>query len=232
VTCSRFLVGLTALLLGCTISPVPSPPVDQPDLDEDGLGINNPETEVDLDSYVTITAAPGTVDPAEGVVVLTNLDTTDLPSQVAVRDDGSFSIAVVAEGLQVLRLQVLGAETRSEPVDLALDANASGFSVVTPVLECLQIEPARWVGLESAEDSRSIALRNECDETVQIDPPALRRGQAGFSFAATSALEIEPGETTFITVNANGVGAEIEDVLLLDIVAPEPERRALTISIP
>lgn len=206
--------------------------MDQPDLDEDGLSLNGPESNLDLEGYVTISAAPGTVDPAEGVVVLTNLDTTDVPSQVAVRDDGSFSIAVVAAGLQVLRLQVVGDDTRSEPVDLALAANVSGFSVVSPVLECLQLEPARWVGLESDQDSRSIALRNECEDTVQIDPPALRRGQAGFSFAATGALEIEPGATAFITVNANGAGAEVEDVLLLDVVSPAAERRAITISIP
>jgi hypothetical protein len=103
---------------------------------------------------------------------------------------------------------------------------------VTPVLPCLQLEPARWVGLESDQDSRSIALRNECDATVQIDPPSLRRGQAGFSFAATTALEIEAGGVAFITVDANGAGAEVEDVLLLDVVGPEPERRALTISVP
>jgi hypothetical protein len=231
VTRSRLLLGLTALLLGCTISPVPSPPVDQPDLDEDGLSLNGPESTVDLEGYVTISAAPGTVDPAEGVVVVTNLDTTDVPSQVAVRDDGSFSIAVVAAALQVLRLQVV-ADTRSEPIDLALNATASSFSVVVPVLDCLQLEPARWVGLESDQDSRSIALRNECEDTVQIDPPTLRRGQAGLSFAATTALEIEPGATAFITVNANGAGAEVEDVLLLDVVSPAVERRAITISIP
>lgn len=205
--------------------------MDQPDLDEDGLSLNGPESTVDLGGYVTISAAPGTVDPAEGVVVLTNLDTTDLPSEVAVRDDGSFSIAVVAAPLQVLRLQVV-ADTRSEPIDLELSATSSSFSVVAPVLDCLQIEPARWVGLESDQDSRSIALRNECEETVQIDPPSLRRGQASFSFAATTALEIEAGGVAFITVNANGAGAEVEDVLLLDVVGPEPERRALTISVP
>lgn len=217
-------------LAGCSISPVPSPPAEQPDLDADGLGVLGVES-IDMFGFVSFDAQPGTVDPAEGTVVVTNLSNADAPSVVAVRSDGSFSIGLAALPLDVVRFQVV-ADTRSEPVDLTINATATGATIAEPVLECLVFEPGAWVGLELEDDARSITVRNDCDEDVELDAPLLRRGQAGFSFTPTAATTIAAGEVGFITVRSNGSAPEVEDVLFVDVLAPAVERRAITLSVP
>lgn len=222
------LLGLLGLA-GCNISPVPSPPAEQPDLDGDGLGLTGPES-IDMD-IVSFDADPGTVDPPEGVVVVTNLSTDDAPSVVAVREDGSFSIGLSALPTHRIRFQVV-AETRSEPVDFEIDATLSGGTIVQPVLTCLTLDPSAWVGLDGGDDARSIVVRNDCEEAVNLAPPLLRRGQGGFSFTPTGSSTLEPGEVGFVTVRSNGDAPEVEDVLFLDVSGPAVERRAITISVP
>ncbi len=223
------LLGLLGLA-SCSISPVPSPPADQPDLDADGLGLLGPES-IDMDGFVSFDAAPGTVDPAEGTVVVTNLSTTDAPSVVAVREDGSFSIGLAALPTHVVRFQVV-AETRSEPVDLQIDASLTEATLVEPILACLVLEPSAWVGLETDEDAYTVLVRNDCEEAVSLGAPLLRRGQAGFSFTPTGATTLEAGDVGFLTVRSNGGAPELEDVLFVDVLAPASERRAITVSIP
>ncbi len=224
------VLGALAVAGGCGISPVPSPPEDAPTLDENGLSLLGVES-LDQIGIISFVAAPGTVDPAEGKVVITNLSESDAPSTVPVAADGSFAVAVSALPSQVLRFQVV-AGTRSEPLDLRVDNTGTALTVVEPVVDCFELTPARWLSLDGSDDSTSIVLRNLCDVPVELGAPTLRRGQAALSFSPTSALSLPPSGVAFITVSANGVAAEFEDVLLIDVLSPEVERRAITVSIP
>ena len=67
---------------------------------------------------------------------------------------------------------------------------------------------------------------------MRIATPRLRRGQASFTFSPTDSLSIEPGGVSFITVQRESSDGEVEDVLLLDVIEPEPTRRAITLTIP
>lgn len=223
-------LGLFAFV-GCVVSPQPSPPIDEPSFDADGLGITETATEDSL-TMISFVAAPGTVDPAEGVVVVTNLETSDAPSIATVSDDGSFSIALNGLPTDVVRFQVKQGNVRSQPVDIAIDATAQGFDVIDGAPACLVVDPAKFVALSGQDDARSIILRNQCDSVVRIQPPRLRRGQGAFTFAPTGQLSIDPGAVSFVTVRVEGSAGETEDVLFLDVIEPEVSRRAITLAVP
>lgn len=221
-------LGLAAALAGCIVSPQPSPP--EPELDGFGVGLG-PSPEL-LTDQITFTADPGTVDPAEGVVVVTNLETDDAPSLATVEPDGSFAIAVRGALGDTFRFQAKVASERSEPVDLRVDAQGLGLTPAEDALPCLVVEPATWIALDGGTDAQSLVVRNDCDVAVSVAAPRLRRGRGPFTFSPTSPLELAPGDATTITVRASGGGSEREDVLFLEIASPTPARRALTLTLP
>lgn len=215
----------------CVVSPQPSPPATEPDLDGDGIDLIDLGTE-DLSQLLTFEAGAGTVDPADGVVIVTNLDTTDSPSVVPVRDDGSFSVALNGIPGNVVRFQVRLDDARSQPVDLQVDPTGQTGTVLADEPACLVIEPARFLSLDDAPSTKSVLLRNQCEERVRIAAPRLRRGEGPFTFSPTATTDIPAGETLIMTVRAIGDAPEIEDVLLLDILEPAPSRRAITLTVP
>lgn len=221
---------LALLTASCVVSPQPIPPADEPDLDGDGIGVVDTSAE-DVQSFISFEAAAGTVDPAEGDVIVTNLETSDAPSIVSVASDGSFSVSLAGAPTDVVRFQVKQA-VRSQPVDVRIDATAQAVEVVEDTPSCFVIEPARYAPLGGAGDTLSLVLRNDCETNVRIDTPRLRRGQASFTFSPTDSLDIQPGGVSFITVQRESSDGEVEDVLLLDVIEPEPTRRAITLSIP
>lgn len=225
-----FGAALGLFAASCVVSPQPIPPGDEPALDGDGIGVIDTSAE-DSMSFISFNAVPGTVDPAKGDVIVTNLETADAPSVVSVASDGSFSVSLAGAPTDVVRFQVKQA-LRSQPVDLRIDATAQAVEVVDDTPSCFVIEPARYAPLEGAGDTLSLVLRNECETDVRIDPPRLRRGQASFTFAPTGSISIEPGGVSFITVQRASSDGEVEDVLLLDVIEPEATRRAITLSIP
>jgi hypothetical protein len=162
---------------------------------------------------------------------VTNLETDDAPSFVSVQSDGSFSVALAGAPTDVIRFQVKQ-QARSQPVDVRIDATAQAVALVKDTPSCFVIEPARHAPLDGAGDTLSLVLRNECETNVRVDTPRLRRGQASFSFSPTDSFSIEPGAVSFITVTRTSADGEVEDVLLLDVIEPEPTRRAITLSIP
>jgi len=227
---TRTLWAFAIFAAGCVVSPQPSPPLDEPSIDDDGFSVIETGAE-DANMFVSFSAAPGTVDPPEGDVIVTNLDNDDAPSVASVNDDGSFTIALAGLPTDVIRFQVKQT-LRSQPIDLAIDATAQGITVVEDSPSCFVIEPARYVPLDGAGDARSVVLRNECEDSVRIDAPRLRRGQASFTFSPTDSFTIEPGEVTFITIRVEGSDGEVEDVLFLDVIEPEVTRRAITLTVP
>ncbi|MGK3964615.1 hypothetical protein WMF38_10615 [Sorangium sp. So ce118] len=220
---------LSVLLGGCVVSPQPSPPVRDPILDG-GLVVVNGEPSV-LVTQISLEGMPGAVVPAEGLLVVTNLDTTDAPVLGEVNEDGSFLVTLTAATQEVLRLQVKQSERRSAPVDLLFAGSPAGSTErVLDHLPCLEIEPRAWVALEGG--ARDIIVRNTCADDVSIEAPRLRREGGPFSVSPAAAFVVPAGESTLVSVRADGGGVEREDVLFLDVTAPEPGRRALTLTLP
>ncbi len=222
------LSALMGLGVGCIVSPQPSPPFEVA-FEGDRIGLTGG---IELTSNVVgFHAEPGTVDPPEGEVIVTNLDATDSPSVAKVQLDGSFDVAVPGQPGQRFRFQAKVGDARSEPFDLAVDSTGSVVSAVTPTSACLTIAPAAWAAFDGAGDARSLVIKNTCGETASIDTPQLRRGRAGFTFSPTDAIDLADGETATLTVVAGGA-SELEDVLLLDVAGPAPELRAITLTLP
>ncbi|WP_437320113.1 hypothetical protein [Sorangium sp. So ce385] len=216
---------LAVLLGGCVVSPQPSPPV----LDEALVGVV--DAVMPLVDQIALEGKPGAVKPAEGVIVVTNLDTPDAPVVADVNPDGSFIATVTARTEHVLRMQVKQGELRSDPADLRL-AGPSSTEKTLDHLPCLELTPGAWVTFEADGGSRDVVVRNGCAEDVSIEAPRLRRGAAPFSVTPEAPFVVPPGGSTVVTVRADGDGEEREDVLFLDVTAPEPGRRALTLTLP
>ncbi|KYF81461.1 hypothetical protein BE11_36600 [Sorangium cellulosum] len=223
------VVALLAVLLGgCVVSPQPSPPVHEPILDGGLVGV--PESFVQQDQ-VSLQGKPGAVEPAGGVVLVTNLDSLDAPVLAEVADDGSFTVTLTASEDHVVRIQAKQGERRSAPLDVVLAGSPiSGTHRVLDHLPCLEIDT--WVSFEGGAGARDVAVRNTCAEDVAIEAPRLRRGAAPFSVSPAAAFVVPAGETGLVTVRADGGGVEREDVLFLDVTSPEPGRRALTLTLP
>jgi hypothetical protein len=219
----------TALTGGCVVSPQPSPPLE-PILDGDGIvlgmtieGLNEGE--------ITFEGVPGTVEPAKGLVVVTNLDTTEAPRLSEVREDGSFLVSISGLVEHSFRFQVKLDEGRSQPVDVRLSDRSTETGPARDELPCLEVEPSAWVSFLSEEETHNIVVRNGCDSDVSLDPPRLRRGRASFLVNAATAV-VSAGESAVITVRAGDGREEREDVLFLDIPGPVATRRALTLTLP
>ncbi len=227
---SRWITGLLvagALFAGCGVSPQPTPPDSV--LNGELIGLN-PGTELAGD-VIGFKAAPGAVDPPEGVVVVTNLDANDAPSVAAVESDGSFYIAVPGQPGETYRFQAKNGKARSQPFDVLIGSSGGDIKTLGQLPACLVVEPGAWLALSGAGDARDLAVKNQCGVPISIAAPRLRRGLAGFSFTPGSPLDLADGGAATLTVSA-GDGAETEDVLVLDITAPSPARRAVTLTVP
>jgi hypothetical protein len=231
VTASRtFLsvaLGLLGLVAGCVVSPQPSPP----DFTLTGDLIGLTPVEAATDTLVGFSAAPGTVHPAQGVVVVTNLDAHDAPSFAQVKPDGSFAIALSGGSGQSFRFQAKSGDVRSQPFDLVVAPSGDGITALTAGPACLAVTPALWLSLDGAGDARSLVIENKCAGAVALAAPHLRRGLAGFSFSPTAPLTLLAGGSSTLTVHG-GAGAEVEDVLDLDVTGPTLDHRAVTLTIP
>ncbi|WP_437592830.1 hypothetical protein [Sorangium sp. So ce1000] len=222
---------LGALLGGCVVSPQPSPPVHEPFLDAGLVGVSgDPMT---LRNQVAIEGKPGAIQPAEGVVVVTNLDSADAPVVAEIKANGSFLATVDASTEQVLRIQVKQGDRRSAPVDLQLAGEPiDATRTMLAHLPCLEIEPDAWVSLEGETATTDVVVRNTCADDVSIGAPRLRRGAGPFGVSPAAAFVVPAGESAVVTVRADGAGDEREDVLFLEVTAPEPGRRVLTLTLP
>lgn len=212
----------------CVVSPQPSPP--DVILDDDRIGLT-PGVE-GFASVIGFEAAPGTVKPAQGVVVITNLDADDAPSFAKVEPDGSFAVAVPGQSGQTFRFQAKNGAARSEPVDVAVNTSGTAIDTATAVApSCLVLDPSGWLALDGAADARSLVIRNDCGVSATIAAPRLRRGLGAFSFSPTTPITVPAGGVATLTVHA-GSGAETEDVLILDVKTPAPGRRSITLTVP
>jgi hypothetical protein len=227
VTRSALLLAIVASLglASCVISPQPSPPLA---LDGDQIGLT--EGIESVTTSIGFHGGPGSVDPAEGVVVVTNLDESSSPSTAPVNADGSFDIAVPGQNGQTFRFQAKNGSTRSTPFDLTVQITG-GVTEDTSYRDCLVVKPSDWIDFDGTGDKQSVVVTNACDTSVTYLPPRLRRGRAGFAFSPTKQFTLEPGESSTVTVVA-GTGTEIEDVLILQATGDLADERWITLTLP
>ncbi|MDI1451058.1 hypothetical protein [Polyangium sp. 6x1] len=226
----RVLLRLLAasLALGaCIVSPQPTPP-GEPTLLADLISPGGP---MDMSETVRFVGEPGAVTPPEGDVVVTDLDTTELPTVLPVAADGSFDITVPGAATHEFRVEIVGpGGGRSKPVDLVLNAAATAFEPgPRPLADCLLLDPALSVSFDGAGDTKNIVVRNECADELSFLAPRLRRGAAAFGFLPTEPFLLAPGGETTVTVDASAQANERVDVLFLETTGAVRDRRPLTL---
>jgi hypothetical protein len=208
---------LVALATSCVVSPQPSPP----DVIFDGSRLGLTPTIELLSSVVGFQAAPGTVSPAEGEVIVTNLDTTDAPERVLGAQRRQLHHRRPWHRRPDLPLpgQDRGSPLRAlRPRGQPLRSRASSV-----VAERASLRGASIRALGRPRRRRRRALRSCCATSARTRCSPTLRAFVVASAASPSAprrrSRSAPGEETTLTVRA-GEGAEVEDVLLVDVTTP------------
>ncbi|NOY93984.1 MAG: hypothetical protein GXP55_22605 [Deltaproteobacteria bacterium] len=214
----RFFVYILILAAGCVGTPVPEPP---------NLTPPDPAlVEVNVGSVPGITGQPGALEPGTELWIA-NLDNMDPPTRIPTRDDGSFrDDSFVAAPGQELRLQARRGAERSIPVDV----RAGGGEVMRPTAGCLVLRPALELNLDDPETASRVVIENGCGVDARIDDIRLRAPSASIRVDTAPPLMIPDGASANITLSllpdATGL---TEEVLILDVSAPETDRRPVTV---
>ena len=133
----------------------------------------------DIIDGARIVGGPGAVEPPVGVVVVTNLDSTDPPVAEPVQPDGSFSVVIDGSPTDVRRVQAREGGARSVPLDVV--GNFMDSTLTTPERPfegCLVLEPGYEVDffeVSRGETAQArVRLTNTCGVTLTFEPPRLR----------------------------------------------------------
>jgi hypothetical protein len=206
-------------LPGCGVTDTGNPPLSPPDpsrLDILALAAGQ----------ITIIGEAGAIEPGAGLIRATNLDDDADPVDATVRPDGGFELAIAAEAGDVVRLQRVQGAERSLPIDI----DATAAMLVEDALPCLELDPARELALGAIDGPTEgvIAIENRCAEGVTLEV-APRRDTGGV-VATLEPSAIEPGGGGVLRVVLGPLAAsEQEEVVLLRVIAPSVDRRAITV---
>ncbi|MCC7535684.1 MAG: hypothetical protein IT379_05700 [Deltaproteobacteria bacterium] len=216
---------MAAALTGCTVSPQPTPPGERPVISPEGFVGVESITEL----FVGLSGLPGTVRPGGGVVIATDLETTDEPATAPVADDGSFTVGVNTIGRDEIRIQAENEDGRSDPFDAVWDRGS--YDVPRrPRALCLFVEPATHAAI-GPNRTLEIVVRSECVDDVAFRAPRFRRGTLGFDVTPADAFELATGESHALTVRAPS-DAGAEDVLFVETLDDPSDRRPITLYTP
>jgi hypothetical protein len=218
---------LAGLAAGCVVSPVPQPPP---------LGLDVEGTTMDVDAcpacdvrLVEVRGPAGSV-TGDGVELwVVNLDSTARPQTHPVEDDGSFAVMLEAAPGQELRFQARREEQRSDPVDI-VGAEDGSVTLVSHALEpCFSLEPRLELDFGVLAGPRSIDLASDCEAEVEIEV-RLRAPSTAFVIGE-SPSSLSSGEAGALTVTRpSGMPDGLtEEILFVEVVAPERDRRAVTL---
>lgn len=209
----------TTLLTACIGSPQPDPP----SLDAErvfDVGTRGGEIEIQ--------GREGAVSPPGAEIRITNLDTDRPPVTATAEPDGSFLTSIFVDGNDELRFQVRHDSQRSQPQDLLVGEARSG-DAPRPLAHCLRTEPELEMSLGAAADRASLDVINDCDATVVVADIGPRTEASGVT-VIDGPTEIEAGASSTITMSLDPPwGAGSEEVLVIEISSPEPDRRPVTL---
>jgi hypothetical protein len=228
-TLARLLVALVVALPGCIASPQPSPP----NLTDAAIGYGDSGADI-MDGH-RVTGRPGAVEPAEGAVVLTNLDEERAIVAEPVRADGSFD--VIAQGVpgSVFRLQARNGSARSAPFDFTIAADARALVPVEPALEgCFVVAPAYELDFGDVRVGtsvdRTLRVENRCPDAIELEPTRRRETSSPFSVVSDATATVPPGGAATITLRVTPLtpGA-LEGTIFVEARAPVRDRRPITL---
>jgi hypothetical protein len=232
---SRRLVLLLAVVavVGCGISPQPTPPAAQPEIHAALLTMETAQT-----GSVEIAGEAGAVGPGAGVIRVANLDDASADAEAPVATDGSFTVVLTGDLAQAYRLQAID-EARSRPLDIT--GTTEGAPVATipvPFGACLASTPEAEVdfgpvGLGSALVRNDITFDNGCGQTITLVGSSLRKGGVG------AFVLLQPGQLP-LALDATESGAvavgfkaplagEYEDILFVTLETATGPRRIVTV---
>lgn len=224
------LAGL--LFSGCVVSPQPEPPSIIANLltidAESGMISGAPGS-------VTLKGAAGAVQPGGSELSTVDLDTQDPAATITVADDGSFSVVLAGTSADQFRLQAFSSGLRSDPLDVTkasgLLGDKTAVLVTTPLESCFLLSPALEVGPIAASSSATVKMTNQCTDDVTVSGLSLRLGSPSFTVAPGTGPLVVPAQSTgtFTVTFAPQAGAPAEDILFVEMSAPSPGRRTLTV---
>jgi len=213
---------------GCTLSPQPEPP--NIDLGRIRVVPEDPTSVV----IPGVFGGPGSIAPPSGVVRVFDLDSTEPRAEGAVRDDGSFEVVLIHQSGQELRMQLHTSTARSAPIDLvAPERGGPGLPAPRPLGDCLRVVTELAIGSArvGASAVASFDVINACSADIVLDATRLRVPLTEIAVAEPpTPATLAPGMTHTVTLTFTPVSTiELEEIVLVQAVAPESDRRAITI---
>jgi hypothetical protein len=217
------LFAATACGSEWTATPLPEPPA------LDGSRIRRPDITTAFVGTVWI-AGDAKSASAGATLRVTNLDSTDDPVTTTVASDGSFTIEVVAETGDEVRIDAVTRHGRSEPVDLIVDDELTP----SPRHDCVRLVPKFSVEFLEGSRAEELTVHNLCDLEIALADPRARLGLEEFTLESELPLTIPAGESAALEYGfAAGSPGESEDVFFIDIeVDGELIRYPLTLYAP
>lgn len=212
-------------LAACSVNPVPEPPAKP-----ETSGPISADGCLSCDGAILLSGSAKHTD----VIWAVNLDRQDPPSVVDVGADGSFVLAIWATTGDELRVQARRDELSSEPIDYTVPDQGDLVPVVRPLFDCLPAPLELELGtvaIGAPPATSTIDLANGCGDSVTLAAIGLR----------APAPELVVSSSAPPVTLANGVSEPVqidfapvlpgprEEILLVEITAPVPDRRAVTL---
>jgi hypothetical protein len=223
----RFHGALAAVglwLSGCGVSPQPEPPgidITRLALGQDGAN-------------VILRGSAGAVTPGSSTLSSLDLSDTTPGSSISVAANGSFSLTSAGAFSDEYRLQAFADGLRSEPVDVTgvqgLMAGTQLAAAHRPLADCFLLAPALELGPVAAGASAKVTMSNHCAGDVTVGDFALRLGVAWSVPASVTPIVVPAkGSASFTATYAPHPGDATDDVVFVDITAPEAGHRPITL---
>jgi hypothetical protein len=168
---------------------------------------------------VVITGSPGALGADTIYLSIVLLDRTDPAIMAVPAADGSFATSLPLGFGQSIRLQVIEETRRRPPLDGRYDGMRL-LPVTHPNADCFFV-PAE-AETDATSRQASIRVANTCPDTVEVGGVTARAGGATVDGGPFS---LRPGETRDIEVALTAP----EEIVFVEIVAPAPDRRAVTV---
>ena len=221
----RFPTLLPAILLlaGCLGTPQPDPP------NVFGVDPDRLRSWPSDGPTVRIEGRAGAVYPPEASLRIYPLDRTEAAVDVTPDADGSFSVDVAGAYGEQFRLQVRLGEDRASPLDIIVDVDRV-LLPERPLADCLTTTPGPVASLVPGEQA-TIQVVNECSAPVSLSRIEPRTPDAPFFVVSPTAPVDVPsgGRLPVVVESLLAPGESGEELLLLEISAPQPDRRPITV---
>ena len=230
---SRTLIALLAVsfLCACSLRPQPEPPPAQPDV-VPALLSAEPASPAAMTGG-SLSGAPGAVSPGATLRAY-NLDTSQPPSETIAAPDGSFQMLLDMLPGDEIRLQATLEGARSKPLDVVIGEIVGVPSPAPrPFAACLTTADEISFGVlpQGSDVERSVTLSNACEVDITLSAIEMRRPVAGLGVVTDAPpIVLEAGSSYAWTVRVQvppGTSGEIEDVLIVEVDAPERDRRPM-----